>query len=191
MTIKIKVFGSFTKLVDGRYTTSFTIVKAPLHFEAEPNYDPDLPVPTIVKMRQIGVGEKYFDSSVLGDYTISFWSYRGSVMSAKCEPLDSVDDIPVAIESMVLRNERAIENKRREVESQKRVRAIGAIRREKLSEAVKLFVWQRDLGKCVKCGVSEKLEFDHIIPLSKGGSDTERNIQLLCEGCNRSKGAVL
>ena len=53
---------------------------------------------------------------------------------------------------------------------------------------VKLNVWQRDRGKCVVCGSKKRLEFDHIIPLSLGGSNTERNIQLLCESCNRTKG---
>lgn len=60
-------------------------------------------------------------------------------------------------------------------------------RREQISEGVRIFVWRRDDGKCVECGSRERLEFDHIIPVSKGGSNTERNIQLLCETCNRSK----
>lgn len=59
--------------------------------------------------------------------------------------------------------------------------------RAPISEDVKILVWRRDGGMCVKCGSKERLEFDHIIPHSKGGSDTERNIQLLCEECNRSK----
>jgi HNH endonuclease len=52
-------------------------------------------------------------------------------------------------------------------------------------------VWRRDNGKCSNCGSQERLEFDHIIPVSVGGSNTVRNIQLLCEQCNRQKGATL
>jgi len=56
-----------------------------------------------------------------------------------------------------------------------------------IPDDVKMFVWKRDQGKCVKCGSQTNLEFDHIIPVSKGGSNTARNIQLLCESCNRKK----
>jgi Holliday junction DNA helicase RuvB len=62
-------------------------------------------------------------------------------------------------------------------------------RREAIPERVQRIVWQRDRGRCVKCGSNELLEYDHIIPVSKGGASTARNIQLLCQRCNRQKGA--
>jgi hypothetical protein len=53
---------------------------------------------------------------------------------------------------------------------------------------VKLEVWKRDNGKCVKCGSTNDLHFDHIIPWSKGGSsNTADNIQLLCGRHNLEK----
>jgi len=60
-----------------------------------------------------------------------------------------------------------------------------------ISTEVKREVWKRDEAKCVICSVQEKLEYDHIIPFSKGGSNTVRNIQLLCESCNRTKSAEI
>lgn len=58
-----------------------------------------------------------------------------------------------------------------------------------IPSSVKISVWRRDQGKCIQCGSKEKLEYDHIIPISKGGANTERNVQLLCEKCNREKSA--
>lgn len=63
------------------------------------------------------------------------------------------------------------------------------IYREAIPQRVKMYVWQRDGGKCVYCGSNRNLEYDHIISVAKGGNSTERNIQLLCQDCNRSKGA--
>jgi HNH endonuclease len=60
-------------------------------------------------------------------------------------------------------------------------------KREKITKETMNLVWRRDEGKCVDCGSKEKLEFDHIIPLSKGGASTYRNLQILCERCNRRK----
>lgn len=56
-----------------------------------------------------------------------------------------------------------------------------------LSQEVKQAVWQRDGGKCVECGAEDYLEFDHIIPVAKGGANTAENIQLLCRRCNLKK----
>lgn len=64
-------------------------------------------------------------------------------------------------------------------------------KRTPIPQHVRIEVWQRDEGRCVECRRKENLEFDHIIPFSMGGADTVRNIQLLCEGCNRAKGASL
>jgi hypothetical protein len=63
--------------------------------------------------------------------------------------------------------------------------------RAAISDDVKVFVWRRDEGKCVRCGSQANLEFDHIIPLTMGGSNTARNLQILCEPCNRAKGGNL
>ncbi len=53
---------------------------------------------------------------------------------------------------------------------------------------VKLEVWKRDRGCCVRCGSSKNLHFDHIIPYSLGGSSKDpENIQLLCAKHNLQK----
>ncbi|WP_067719356.1 TerD family protein [Nocardia yamanashiensis] len=58
-----------------------------------------------------------------------------------------------------------------------------------ISQEIKAQVWQRDGGKCVECGESHYLEFDHIIPISRGGATSAANLQILCRACNRVKGA--
>lgn len=57
----------------------------------------------------------------------------------------------------------------------------------KISQEVKQKVWLRDGGQCVQCNATDYLEFDHVIPFSKGGSNSENNIQLLCRRCNLAK----
>ncbi|MGF6885906.1 hypothetical protein ABIA39_007581 [Nocardia sp. GAS34] len=54
---------------------------------------------------------------------------------------------------------------------------------------IKAQVWRRDGGACIECGATHYLEFDHIIPLSRGGATSPGNLQVLCRSCNRAKGA--
>lgn len=56
-----------------------------------------------------------------------------------------------------------------------------------IPDAVKREVWQRDGGFCVRCGAADYLEFDHIIPHSRGGANTVKNVQVLCRKCNGEK----
>lgn len=54
--------------------------------------------------------------------------------------------------------------------------------------SVKLEVWRRDKGRCVQCGSTDNLHFDHILPFSKGGTSLKsENIQLLCARHNLEK----
>jgi hypothetical protein len=60
--------------------------------------------------------------------------------------------------------------------------------RRVIPTVVKIEVWRRDGGKCAKCGATEDLHFDHIIPWSRGGSsNTADNVQLLCGKHNLEK----
>jgi len=57
-----------------------------------------------------------------------------------------------------------------------------------IPSAIKLEVWKRDSGRCVKCGRADNLHFDHIIPYSRGGSSRDaKNIQILCSKHNLEK----
>jgi HNH endonuclease len=57
-----------------------------------------------------------------------------------------------------------------------------------IPEHVKVAVFQRDRGQCRQCGYAGPyIEYDHIIPRSKGGQNRVENIQLLCRQCNLKK----
>lgn len=53
---------------------------------------------------------------------------------------------------------------------------------------IKKIVWERDKGKCVLCGATDELHFDHDLPFSKGGTSiTVDNVKILCARHNLSK----
>ena len=56
-----------------------------------------------------------------------------------------------------------------------------------ISREVRQRVWAEYGGQCADCNATQYLEFDHIIPHSRGGTNDLQNIQLLCRGCNLKK----
>lgn len=52
-------------------------------------------------------------------------------------------------------------------------------------------LFERQDGSCAACSadIRRRYDVDHVMPLSRGGSNGPENLQLLCPPCNRSKGA--
>ena len=63
--------------------------------------------------------------------------------------------------------------------------------RRHVPAAVKRAVWQRDGGRCTfvgadgrRCGSRDFLEFDHVLPVARGGRATVDGVRLLCRAHN-------
>jgi hypothetical protein len=73
------------------------------------------------------------------------------------------------------------------ISNQTRVANPGSIPSRHIPREVRQRVWQRYGGRCAECGASDYLEFDHIVPVARGGSNSDANVQLLCRKCNLKK----
>lgn len=121
-------------------------------------------------------------ASDLKKYNISYSqdTYRrrfGSWKKALILAYNSVENKNLEEAAPVNQTQRFKENKRAEISIRKR-----------------FLVFKRDQFSCVLCGRSGlgvKLEADHKIPVSKGGTNNLDNLQTLCFECNRGKRADL
>lgn len=59
--------------------------------------------------------------------------------------------------------------------------------REPLPDAFRKVILNRDGFRCRFCGDNGRLEVDHIIPWSAGGSDKSTNLRTLCYACNQER----
>lgn len=58
----------------------------------------------------------------------------------------------------------------------------------KLTQREFEYLWKASKGKCACCSSTDRLQVDHIVPVSKGGRTELANLQILCKKCNVSKG---
>ena len=66
-------------------------------------------------------------------------------------------------------------------------------RRKSFSPELKKEIFKGQAGKCMYCGRKpgiDLMDIDHKNPMAKGGSDQNRNLQLICRTCNTRKGAT-
>ena len=60
-------------------------------------------------------------------------------------------------------------------------------RRKKITGAARKKIFERDLYRCRYCGSHKDISLDHVIPVSKGGSDEPDNLVTACRACNSRK----
>jgi hypothetical protein len=102
------------------------------------------------------------------------------------EGLSTRDVAAVVLRSDVEREQRAAELARA------RADVLGdepvlLTREESVSPIVRFAVWCRDRGRCVDCGAADDVEYEQIIPFSKGGLRWIANVELRCAPCSRRR----
>jgi hypothetical protein len=97
----------------------------------------------------------------------------------------AASDVLALVRDRQLRQQRRLERAHAAVAAN----AIGVARRDVIPREVRRAVFERDGGRCVECGSSFEIQYDHVIPFSMGGASSVENLQILCSDCNRRKGA--
>lgn len=106
---------------------------------------------------------------------------RNEIEKKKLEYINNIKDEGIKIEKEKIRNDLLEKERKRQLQKEvlKELIEQGLIfnqftnkegERESIPQDILDKVWNRDGGKCVQCGTQENLEFDHIIPFSKGGA---------------------
>lgn len=117
----------------------------------------------------------------------NLWIYKNHVfVSDPAFSQTKMEEYFLRVKLFVLKRESVITNLKKKVENLEGVFQKKSIR-PRISDDVQIAVMARDYGKCVKCDSNTEIQFDHIIPISKGGSNEVENIQILCRLCNQKK----
>ena len=144
---------------------------------------PVAPPLTPRRLARLHTVQEYEPVCVLENEGRRWWWYSDRFFSEADEL--SPADVTALVADRDRRRARKLQRAHAEMEAE------AAPRRAPVPREVRRAVWARDGGRCVECGAGFDLQYDHVIPHSMGGADTEANLQLLCGDCNRAKGGQL
>lgn len=134
-------------------------------------------------------GSKYSDVHLVRIYEKiqkGIWSYRGLFELKQYKYIKRGDRNVFEFILTITEQDLIFAQKHREN------RIIDIEQTRQIPGRIKLEVYKRDKGECVRCASKENLHFDHILPFSKGGTSLKvENIQLLCARHNLRKSAKL
>ncbi len=91
------------------------------------------------------------------------------------------------VKALVLQRERSAQRKLQTAHSLMRAEEEGRPTRAPVPVEIRRAVFERDGGSCVECDSNFDLQYDHILPVARGGATTVENMQLLCADCNQRK----
>lgn len=117
------------------------------------------------------------------------WSLNVPKLAAFCEADES--SIEAALSALTERSLAAIVGAAVQLAFHDRLtrpdRPSAAVPQWRIAKAKRFAIYARDGHACVYCGAADALSLDHVVPRSKGGSDSEHNLVTACQPCNSSK----
>jgi 5-methylcytosine-specific restriction endonuclease McrA len=117
------------------------------------------------------------DFRPLSYYPLSLWAWQDSIKAVFLDRVNIVSNYDKTVRSP------SFEMRLPSVVSLRRY-----VRPSRHPAFTRFNVFLRDCFRCQYCGSREDLTFDHLVPRSKGGTTTWKNVVAACSSCNLRKG---
>ncbi len=117
------------------------------------------------------------DFRPLSYYPLSLWPWQEAVKAVYLDRVDIVAEYDCFVRSPST-----------EIRLPSVIALRDYVRQDRAPAFTRFNVFLRDGFKCVYCGASDNLTFDHVVPRSRGGRTHWENIATACAPCNLRKG---